>query len=51
LVIIGYKNQFALDEELKKRISHKKNKLKKRTLLVEVSDQNVEFIYKPVDFY
>ncbi len=29
LVIIGYKNQFALDEELKKRISHKKNKSKR----------------------
>ena len=51
LIIIGYKDQFVLDERLKKRISHKKNKLKKRTLLVDLSNQNVDFIYKPKCLY
>ena len=51
LIIIGNKDEVLLNENLKEKIKNRKNKLKKRTLLVELSNQNVDFIYKPSNLY
>ena len=51
LIIIGKKDEVSLDENLKKKNSHRINKLKKRTLLVEILTKNVCFNYKPMELF
>ena len=51
LIIIGKKDKVSLGEDLKKKISHRKNKLKKRTLFIELTNQNVIYNYKPRELY
>ena len=51
LIIIGKKDEVLLDENLKKKISLRINKLMKRTLLVQINNNDVNFIYKPRELY
>ena len=51
LIIIGNKNEIILDDNLKMKISLRRNKLMKRTLLVQLNNNDVNFIYKPRELY
>jgi len=51
LIIIGKKDEVLLDENLKKKISLRINKLMKRTLLVQINNNDVTFNFRPKDFY
>ena len=51
LIIIGNKDEVLLDENLKKKISLRINKLMKRTLLVQINNNDVTFNFRPKDFY
>ena len=51
LIIIGKKDEILLNENLKKKISLRINKLMKKTLLVQINNNDVNFIYKPRELY